>query len=52
MAIRHKRIVATLDRGEAADWNNDHIADFSDYVDLYENFFGLFLVGVFIHSEW
>ncbi len=38
MATRHKRIVAALDTGGSADWNDDHIADFSDEVTLYEDF--------------
>jgi len=32
MATRHKRIVATLDTGAAADWNDDHISDFTDEI--------------------
>ena len=33
MSSRHKRIVDTLDVGSHNDWNDDHIADFSDEVD-------------------
>jgi hypothetical protein len=29
MAIRHKRVVAALDTGGSADWNDDHIHDFT-----------------------
>ncbi len=38
MANRHKAIKASLDVGTAAEWNDDHIADFSDEVTLYEDF--------------
>lgn len=38
MAQRHKAIKATLDVGTAAEWNDDHIADFTDEVTLYEDF--------------
>jgi hypothetical protein len=34
MATRHKDIKATLDVGRAAEWNDDHIIDFSDEVDF------------------
>lgn len=33
MAQRHKRIVTTLDTGGSADWNDDHIVDFTDELD-------------------
>jgi hypothetical protein len=33
MAQRHKEIKATLDVGKAAEWNDDHIIDFSDEID-------------------
>lgn len=32
MGVRHKEIKATLDRGYASEWNDDHIHDFSDEV--------------------
>jgi len=38
MATRHKAIKATLDVGAASEWNDDHIADFTDEVTLYEDF--------------
>lgn len=28
MGIRHKRVVVTLDQGDAADWNDDHEVNF------------------------
>jgi hypothetical protein len=41
MTIRHKRIVATLDTGTAADWNNDHITDFSTSINHDCQFLGV-----------
>ena len=38
MATRHKAIKATLDVGAASEWNDDHIADFTDEITLYEDF--------------
>ena len=38
MATRHKAIKASLDVGTAVEWNDDHIADFTDEVTLYEDF--------------
>jgi len=35
---RHKRIVATLDTGSSADWNDDHISDFEDEISFEVNF--------------
>lgn len=37
MSNRHKAIKATLDKGYATEWNDDHIADFGDEVDIYCN---------------
>ena len=34
MAYKHKRYVATLDSGAAADWNDDHIVDFRTNIDM------------------
>lgn len=45
--VRHKRIVETLDRGEAADWNDDHIPDYTDEIDHECNF-----LGVALTDEW
>ena len=33
MSFRHKRIVTSLDTGGSADWNDDHINDFTTYVE-------------------
>jgi len=38
MAQRHKAIKETLEVGTSAEWNDDHIADFSDEIILYEDF--------------
>lgn len=38
MTKKHKRIVKALDTGESEDWNDDHIDDFSDEIDI-ETFF-------------
>lgn len=38
MGSRHKAIKDTLDVGTAEEWNDDHIADFSDEITLYEDF--------------
>lgn len=33
--MRHKRVVASLDTGEAVDWNDDHTPDFTTNIDMY-----------------
>lgn len=38
MTLRHKRVVATLDIGTAADWNNDHHLDPSDELVFWTTF--------------
>lgn len=38
MTLRHKRVVATLDIGTAADWNNDHHFDPSSEVSFHTTF--------------
>jgi len=38
MAIKHKAHKDTLEVGTSAEWNDDHIADFSDSISLYEDF--------------
>jgi len=38
MAIRHKATKETLEVGTSGEWNDDHIADFSDEITLYEDF--------------
>lgn len=38
MAVKHKAIVDTLEVGTHEQWNDDHIADFSDEITLYEDF--------------
>jgi len=35
MSFRHKRVVAALNTGGSADWNDDHIADFTVHIDMY-----------------
>jgi len=32
MSIRHKRVVTTLDTGQASDWNDDHEPNFTDEI--------------------
>jgi len=39
MSTRHKAIKATLDRGYASEWNDDHIADFTDEIEHVCNLF-------------
>ncbi len=38
MAIRHKAVKATLDRGYASEWNDDHHVDFTDELLEVDNF--------------
>ncbi|MBA7636777.1 hypothetical protein ES703_44405 [subsurface metagenome] len=38
MGLRHKAIVDTLEVGTHDQWNDDHLADFSDEITLYEDF--------------
>ena len=38
MSQRHKEHKEPLDKGYAAEWNDDHIIDFSDEIDLYCQF--------------
>lgn len=38
MTKKHKAIKATLDKGYASEWNDDHIDDFQDWIDI-ETFF-------------
>jgi len=33
MSLRHKEVKATLDRGYASEWNDDHIYDFTDEIE-------------------
>ena len=47
MTQRHKAIKATLDVGTAAEWNNDHEADFSTEIDESD-----IIIGPAITTEW
>lgn len=47
MALRHKAIKVTLDKGYASEWNDDHIYDFTD--DLVEQ---LLHLGPLITFNW
>jgi hypothetical protein len=47
MALRHKRIVATLNVGNSTDWNDDHISDFTDEILIERNF-----ITPAITAEW
>jgi len=38
MTIRHKEVKATLDRGYASEWNDDHQIDFEDDLIFYDTF--------------
>lgn len=35
MSMRHKAIKATLDKGYASEWNDNHIQDYTNSVDMY-----------------
>jgi hypothetical protein len=47
MGIRHKRVVSTLDTGGSADWNDDHIHDFTDEITN-----NLLIFGPAITVDW
>jgi hypothetical protein len=38
MTLRHKAIKATLDKGYASEWNDDHEIDFTDELDFFDTF--------------
>jgi len=38
MALKHKAHKETLEVGTSAEWNDDHVADFSSSISLYEDF--------------
>lgn len=39
MTLRHKAVKATLDKGYAFEWNDDHHIDFTDELIFYDTFF-------------
>jgi hypothetical protein len=39
MTLRHKAVKATLDKGLATEWNDDHTIDFTDELVFYDTFF-------------
>ena len=39
MTLRHKAVKATLDKGLATEWNDDHQIDFTDELMFYDTFF-------------
>jgi len=47
MGVRHKAYKATLDRGYASEWNDDHITDFTDEITHDFN-----LITTAITTEW
>jgi len=47
MAIRHKRVVVALDTGGSADWNDDHVHDFTDEISA-----DLLTFGQAVAADW
>lgn len=47
MSIRHKAIVAPLDKGHSSEWNDDHILDFTDEIEPY-----CLLRAISLYASW
>ena len=46
MAIRHRAVKSTLDRGYASEWNDDHITDLTEKIEIYTLLPTAFLAAV------